>query len=134
MDETIKNTVEEQQTNIGNEEVETTSSNENKDDELKKAVNEQLEKISRQQLLIGAQTVCSVILQKIASALNQPGKRTMNDYKRIIKDIEKFCQTGVSRKVNVDGEVESIKEKSAEVTNNTKLMEESDESNTNENN
>lgn len=125
MDETIKNaTTEEQlegQTTMFGDEVKadvtldvSDSQNEaqTKDDVLKDAIEEQLKKVQRQNLLIGAQTVCTVILQKITTAMNKPGKRTMNDYKRVIKDIEQFCRTGVSRKVNADGEVEPIAEES----------------------
>ena len=80
------------------------------DDALKDAIEVQLRKIQRQNLLIGSQTVCTVILEKIMRAMNQPGKRTMNDYKRVIKDIENFCRTGISRKINADGEVEVVNE------------------------
>ena len=97
-------------------------------DELKAAIETQLTKIRRQSMLIGAQTSCSVILEKIMVAMSKPGKRTMNDYKRLVKDIEQFCQTGVSRKINADGEAEVVEQ------DNTKLMEESDEGNTNESN
>ena len=81
-------------------------------DPLKEAIESQMKKIQRQSMLIGAQTSCSVILNKIAVAMNKPGKRTMNDYKRIIKDIQQFCETGVSRKVNADGEIETESESS----------------------
>ena len=112
MDETIKNTVEEHEVNTVNEEVDATTKNATTDDELKEAINEQLQKISRQNLLVGAQTACTVILNKITAAMNKPGKRTMNDYKRIIKDVEQFCRTGLSRKVNADGETEIVEEES----------------------
>ena len=79
-------------------------------DELKSAVEEQLEKVRLQNLLIGAQTVCRVVLDKIIAAEAQPGKWTMNDYKRLVKDIKKFCTTGLSRKVNTDGTTEPIEE------------------------
>lgn len=95
------------------------------DDQLKEAIETQMQKIARQNMLIGAQTICSVILQKIISAMNKPGKRTMNDYKRIIKDVQKFCEVGLSRKVNADGETEPVEE------NSTKLMEEANEGNIN---
>lgn len=72
-------------------------------EELKQVVNDTLEKVRTQALLLGAQAMCSVILQKIDVFQKQPGKRTMNDYKRLTKDIEQFCRTGVSRKVNNDG-------------------------------
>jgi hypothetical protein len=81
------------------------------EDELfRAAVEEQLRKVQRQNLMIGAQTVCSVILEKVMAAMKQPGKRTMNDYKRLVKDIENFCRTGLSRKVNADGETEPVEE------------------------
>lgn len=79
---------------------------ESADDPLKQAIEEQLKKIQRQNLLLGAQTMCSVVLQKITAAQSKPGKMTMNDYKRLVKDIQKFCETGISRKINADGETE----------------------------
>lgn len=102
-----------------------TENSESTDDMLKEAIEAQMQKIARQNMLIGAQTICSVILQKIISAMNKPGKRTMNDYKRIIKDVQKFCEVGLSRKVNADGETEPVEE------NSTKLMEEANEGNIN---
>ena len=98
MDETIMNTAEDQTAMSAN--------NASSDDELKVAIEDQLKKIQRQNMLIGAHTVCTVILNKIESAMSKPGSRTMNDYKRIIKDIEKFCTVGVSRTVNADGETD----------------------------
>ena len=59
-------------------------------------------------------------IYKITKAKQQPGKRSMNDYKRLIKELEQFCATGLSRKID-DG-------------NDTKLMEVNDEGNTNESN
>lgn len=96
------------------------------DDTLKEAIQEQLKKIQRQNLLIGAQTVAHVILEKISKAESQPGKRTMNDYRRLIKEIRNFCEVGVSRKVNADGETESINDSSNADENSTKLMEEAE--------
>lgn len=80
------------------------------DDDLRNAIEEQMRKIARQNMLIGAQTMCHVVLEKIAVAQSQPGKRTMNDYKRLIKDIEQFCRTCLSRKINTDGETEPVEE------------------------
>ena len=84
----------------------------NEEDPLKEAINEQLKKIQRQNLLLGAQTICHTVLEKILKAEMQPGKRTMNDYRRLVKDLKKFCETGLSRKVNADGETEPIEEES----------------------
>lgn len=96
-------------------------------DQLKDAIESTLSKIRRQSMLLGAQSMCSVILEKIVRAESAPGKRTMNDYKRLIKDIRKFCETGLSRKINADGETEPI-------DNSTKLTEEEHEGNTNQSN
>lgn len=79
-------------------------------DELKGAVNKTLEKIRNQALLLGAQAMCSTILQKINEFEHMPGKRTLNDHRRLIKDIKEFCQIGLSRKVNLDGTTSKISE------------------------
>lgn len=114
MDEIIKTPVEEpEQLSFVEEDAETaTMAEENtaEEDPLKDAIEVQLRKIQRQNMLIGAQTMCTVILEKIVSAMNKPGKRTMNDYKRLVKDIESFCRVGISRRVNADGETEPIEE------------------------
>ena len=107
MEETIKNLAEETVDEMIEEQAEGDT-----EDPLKAAIESQMKKIQRQSMLIGAQTSCSVILNKIAVAMGKPGKRTMNDYKRIIKDIQQFCETGLSRKVNADGETEPIEEES----------------------
>lgn len=110
MDEIMKTPAEEpEQLSFIEEDVDTTTET-TEEDPLKDAIEVQLRKIQRQNLLIGAQTACSVILEKIVVAMKQPGKRTMNDYKRLVKDIEGFCRTGLSRKVNADGETEPVEE------------------------
>ena len=72
-------------------------------DELKDAVKDIMNKNRTQALLLGAQAACSTILQKITTFEHKNGKITMNDYKRLVKDIKEFCSIGVSRKVNLDG-------------------------------
>jgi hypothetical protein len=112
MDETMKNAVTEEvneQENLIEEEA-TTPGQETDTNPLKEAIEEQMRKIQRQNLLIGAQTICRVVLEKIVTAETKPGKRTMNDYKRLMKDVKQFCTTGLSRKVNADGETEPIEE------------------------
>lgn len=110
MDETMKNAVTEEineQTVPVEEEVETSDG-----DPLKEAIEDQMRKLQRQSMLVGCQVICKTVLDKINVALNQPGKRTMNDYKRLIKDLTNFCTTGLSRKVNADGKTELIDEES----------------------
>ena len=72
-------------------------------DDLKSAVKETMEKIRTQALLLGAQAMCSTILSKITTFEHKQGKITMNDYKRLVKDVKGFCETGLSRNVNFDG-------------------------------
>ena len=88
------------------------------DEELEAAVKEQMEKLRTQSMLLGFQVACHSVLQKIADTMQKPGKTSMNDYKRLIKEIHEFCSTGISKKVNLDGTTSPIEE------DNTKLMEE----------
>lgn len=112
MDETMKNTTTEEEIEgqVSFEHEGPVTELDSIDDELKTAVDEQLEKVRLSNLLIGAQTACRVILDKIIVAEAQPGKWTMNDYKRLVKDIKKFCTTGISRKVNADGTTTPVEE------------------------
>ena len=82
----------------------------NADDELKFAIGETLSKIRRQSMLLGGQSVCHIILNKITTFENKPGSKSNNDHKRLIKDIKHLCEIGLSRKVNTDGETESVEE------------------------
>ena len=82
------------------------------DDPLRDAIEEQFRKISRQNMLIGFQTACRVVIEKLIIAESKPGKRTMNDYKRLFKDLKQFCETGLSRKIDENGEAEPIEEES----------------------
>lgn len=73
-------------------------------DQLKETISQQMDKLRRQNLLLGAQSMCRVILNKIYEHQVKPGKKTYRDYERLVNDIQKFCKTGLSRKVNLDGE------------------------------
>lgn len=111
----MKNAVTEEvneQTTLAEEEV-ATPKQELDEDQLKEVFNAQFKKLQTQSMLLGAQTILRVVRDKIRVAEAKPGKRTMNDYKRLIKDLVNFCDTGLSRKVNADGETEPIEEKSA---------------------
>lgn len=97
MDEEIK-TVEEQESTHTN------------DDELRSAIEDQLSKIRRQSMLLGFQVATQSVLDKITAFERTPGSKSNNDHKRLIKDLKKFCEQGLSRKVNTDGETEPIEE------------------------
>ena len=79
-------------------------------DELKDAIEETLSKIRRQSMLLGFQVSCQSILDKIIAFERKPGSKSNNDHKRLIKDIKQFVEQGLSRKVNTNGETESIEE------------------------
>lgn len=79
-------------------------------DELKNAISQQMDKLRRQALLLGAQSMCHVILQKIYEHQAKPGKKTYRDYERLINNIQNFCETGLSRKVGLDGETSPVNE------------------------
>lgn len=97
------------------------------DDALKTAIEEQLSKIRRQSMMLGFQVAAQSVLDKITVFERTQGKKSANDYKRLVKDIRKFVETALSRKVTADGETEPV-------NNDTKLMEDNYESNTNESN
>ena len=75
----------------------------NNEDALRDVIKDSYDKIRLQAMLLGAQTTLRVVLDKIDTAMNQPGKRSMNDYKRLVKEITNFCVTGLSKTVNADG-------------------------------
>ena len=69
------------------------------EEELKKSVDEVLEKVRTQAMLLGARAMCVNIVRMIEEDLNKPGKRTMNDLKRVIKRVRDFCQIAVDHPV-----------------------------------
>lgn len=77
------------------------------DEEFKEAIQAQVRKIHNQGMIVGFQTACHTMLDKIYAFERKPGSKSTNDYKRLMKDIKKFCETGVSRKMNENGEVET---------------------------
>ena len=79
-------------------------------DELTKAVEEQMSKIRTQSMMVGAQAFCRIVLQKIYAVQAKPGKKSYRDYERLIAEIQKFCETGISRKINEDGTTSPIEE------------------------
>ena len=122
----IKNMTEENK--MLNEELDLNDNPNEEKDPLKEAIEEKFKQLQTQSMLVGAQSICHVILQKIAAFEKQPGKRTLNDHRRLFKDIKQFCKVGISRRVNLDGTTSPISEEEV-AENSTKLMEEVNESN-----
>lgn len=74
-------------------------------EEFKSVVESYLMREYQKGLLIGTQVASQIILDKINNALSSPGKTTLDDMKRLVKDISTFCAVSVSRTVNPDGTV-----------------------------
>ena len=91
-----------EENNIMEQEAPQTEATLTSEEELQKAVEEQMSKLRTQSMLLGAQSACSVVMQKIATAKSK-GKMSYRDCERLIKDIAEFCRIGLSRKVNADG-------------------------------
>jgi hypothetical protein len=104
--EELNNPIEEQETPTMN------------DDELKGAIEEQLSKIRSQSMILGFRVACQTILDKINAFERIPGSKSNNDHKRLIKDIKKFVETGLSRKMNENGEIEVPEKDETETVQN----------------
>ena len=76
-------------------------------EELKEAIQAQMRKIHNQGMVVGFQTSCHTILDRIYAFERRQGSKSTNDYKRIIKEIKKFCETGISRKTEASNDVEN---------------------------
>lgn len=88
------------------------------DDEFKNAVYERMRKIHSDGMIVGFQTACHTALNKIYEFERGAGKKSTNDYKRCIKDLKKFFETGLSRKMNSDEVTGSEENTEAETTQN----------------
>lgn len=84
---------------------------------LKEAIDAQIKKVQMAALLSGSKAICGVVLQYIAEFQRQSGKKSANDYKRLIKKIEHFCSISLSKTVNENGDIVDVKneEESASV-------------------
>ena len=76
-------------------------------DELKAAIEAQMSKIRSQSMVVGFRVACQTILDKISAFERSPGTKSNNDHKRLIKEIKKFVETGLSRKMTENGEIET---------------------------
>ena len=73
---------------------------------VEETIDDTIVKFHRQSLLLGGQSACKLILDKIIAFEHKPGSKSNNDHKRLIKDIKNFCEIGLSRKVNTEEETE----------------------------
>ena len=78
-------------------------------DELKEAITTQMKKVQMAALLNGSKAICGVVLQYITEFQKQPGKKSANDYKRLIKKISNFCAVSLNKTVDDDGNIVDVK-------------------------
>ena len=77
------------------------------DEELKNAIEAQLTKIRNKAMVVGLKVACSAIKDRLDAFDRSPGKKTNNDYKRLIKDIKKFVDQGLSNENEEDETVQN---------------------------
>ena len=82
-------------------------------DELKEAITTQMKKVQMAALLNGSKAICGVVLQYITEFQKQPGKKSANDYKRLIKKISNFCAVSLNKTVDDDGNIVDVKNEEA---------------------
>ena len=76
---------------------------------LEEAMKKQFEKVRMSGLLAGSKGICGVIVQYIHQFNNSPGKRTLNDYRRLVKKINDFCSVSLNKKVDEEtGEIVDV--------------------------
>lgn len=75
---------------------------------LKEAIDAQIKKVQMAALLSGSKAICGVVLQYIAEFQKQSGKKSANDYKRLIKKISNFCSVSLNKTINENGDIVDV--------------------------
>lgn len=88
------------------------------DDEFKKLVYERMKKIHNEGMAVGLQTACHTILDIVYFFERSAGKKSANDYKRLIKEVKRFCEVGTSSKKNSNSNTENAAETTSETVQN----------------
>lgn len=84
------------------------------EDPIIEAAKTQMKKVQMAALLNGSQAICHVILGYIAEFTMAPGKKSFRQQEKLIKRIREFCETGISRTIDENGEIVPIKKTEAE--------------------
>ena len=84
------------------------------DEDFKELVYSRMQKIHSEGMIVGFQTACHTALNKIYAFESGSGKKSANDYKRCLKDLKKFFETGLSHKVNANETAENIEVETAQ--------------------
>lgn len=90
----------------------------NEDDDFKELVYTRMRKIYNDGMIVGFQTACHTALDKIYAFERSAGKKSTNDYKRILKDLKKFFEIDISRKDDPVETAESEENTNAETVQN----------------
>ena len=78
---------------------------------LEETMKKQFEKVRMAGLLAGAKGMCGTIEQYINQFNSSTGKRTLNDYRRLIKKINDFCAVSLNKKVDEEtGEIVDVEQ------------------------
>jgi ribosome-binding ATPase YchF (GTP1/OBG family) len=99
-------------------EVTTTDNALEEDEGFKELVYSRMRQIHNEGMVVGLQTACHTALNKIYAFESSAGKKSANDYKRCLKDLKKFFETGISRKANSNVTTESEENTEVETTQN----------------
>lgn len=75
---------------------------------LKEAIDAQIKKVQMAALLSGSKAICGVVLQYITELQKQSGKKSANDYKRLIKKISNFCSVSLNKTINENGDIVDV--------------------------
>lgn len=76
---------------------------------LEEAMKKQFEKVRMAGMLAGAKGICGAIMQYIYQFNSSPGKKTLNDHRRLVKKINDFCSVSLSKKIDEQtGDIVSI--------------------------
>lgn len=78
---------------------------------LEEAMKKQFEKVRMAGMLAGAKGICGAIIQYIYQFNSSPGKKTLNDHRRLVKKIGEFCSVSLNKKIDEQtGEIVSIEQ------------------------
>lgn len=83
-------------------------------DEIREAATNMVRKVRQAALLAGSKAICGVVLQYINEFQQLPGKKSANDYKRLIKKINEFCSKSLGRTIDENGNVVPVKKEQEE--------------------
>ena len=82
---------------------------------LEEAMKKQFEKVRMAGMLAGAKGICGTIAQYIYQFNSSPGKKTLNDHRRLVRQINDFCSVSLSKKVDEEtGEIVDINQEEVE--------------------